>query len=81
MSPTETVGGTIVARDDTGERVGIEGVTLQVIDAEGNVVGEGTTDAEGVWLVDLPGPGVYSVELLVDTLPEGTRSATPTATS
>jgi len=74
---TETVGGTIVARDDTGERVGIEGVTLQVIDADGNVVGEGITDADGVWLVELPSSGVYSVELLVDTLPDGTSLRDP----
>jgi neutral amino acid transport system permease protein len=64
----ETVGGTMRAKDDAGEDVFIEGVEFTVFDADGNAVGTGTTDAEGVWLVELPGPGVYSVELNTDTL-------------
>ena len=64
----ETVGGTMRARDEAGEDVFVEGVEFTVFDADGNEVGTATTDAEGVWLVELPGPGVYSVELNTDTL-------------
>jgi neutral amino acid transport system permease protein len=64
----ETVGGTIRAKDDAGEDVLVEGVEFTVLDADGNAVGTATTDAEGIWLVELPGPGVYSVELNPATL-------------
>ena len=66
--PAESVGGTMRAKDDAGDAIFVEGVEFTVFDADGNEVGTGTTDAEGVWLVRLPGSGVYSVELNVDTL-------------
>lgn len=66
--PAESVGGTMRAKDDAGDLIFVEGVEFTVFDADGNEVGTGTTDAEGVWLVRLPGSGVYSVELNVDTL-------------
>ncbi len=66
--PSESVGGTMRAKDDAGDPIFVEGVEFTVFDADGNEVGTGTTDAEGVWLVRLPGSGVYSVELNVDTL-------------
>ena len=56
------------AKDEAGERIFVEGVEFTVFDADGNEVGTATTDVEGVWLVALPGAGVYSVELNVDTL-------------
>jgi len=65
---SESVGGTMRAKDDAGEDVFVEGVEFTVFDADGNEVGTGTTDAEGIWRVDLPGPGVYSVEVDADTL-------------
>jgi neutral amino acid transport system permease protein len=64
----ETVGGTMRAEDDAGDTIFVEGVEFTVFDADGNEVGTATTDAEGVWLVELPGSGVYSVELNTDTL-------------
>jgi neutral amino acid transport system permease protein len=66
--PAESIGGTMRAQDDAGERIFVEGVEFTVFDAAGNEVGTATTDAEGVWLVPLPGSGVYSVELNIDTL-------------
>ena len=66
--PAETVGGTMRAKDDAGDPIFVEGVEFTVLDADGNEVGTGTTDAAGVWLVALPGSGVYSVQLNVDTL-------------
>ena len=64
----ETVGGTMRAKDDSGEKIFVEGVEFSVLDVDGNEVGTATTDAEGVWLVELPGPGVYSVLLDTETL-------------
>jgi neutral amino acid transport system permease protein len=66
--PAETVGGTMRAKDDAGDQIFVEGIEFTVFDADGNAIGSATTDAEGVWLVPLPGSGVYSVELNVDTL-------------
>ncbi|WP_395154751.1 branched-chain amino acid ABC transporter permease [Ilumatobacter sp.] len=66
--PGETVGGTMRAKDDAGENIFVEGVEFAVFDADGNEIGTATTDAEGVWVVALPGSGVYSVQLNVDTL-------------
>lgn len=64
----ESVGGTMRAEDEEGEDVFVEGVEFTVFDADGVEVGSAVTDAEGVWRVDVPGPGVYSVELNTDTL-------------
>lgn len=60
------VRGTIENEDEP-----VEGVTITVKDASGAVVGEATTDAEGVYDIPLPGPGDYSATLDVDSLPDG----------
>ena len=44
---TESVGGTLQTKDETGETVLLEGVSFVVRDAEGNEVGSAVTDAEG----------------------------------
>lgn len=67
----ETIGGTLRTKDEAGEDVFLEGVTFIVSDADGNEIGQAVSDADGVWLVELPGSGVYSVLLDVATLPEG----------
>lgn len=64
----ETIGGTMRAKDDGGENIFVEGVEFTVFDADGNEVGSAATDAEGLWLIELPGPGVYSVEVNTETL-------------
>lgn len=64
----ETVGGVMRAKDDAGEDIFVEGVEFTVYDEDGTAVGTAMTDAEGVWVVALPGSGVYSVELNTDTL-------------
>ena len=55
----------------------VEGVTITVKDASGEVVGEATTDAEGVYDIPLPGPGDYSATLDVDSLPSGVDLRNP----
>ncbi|NLD77787.1 MAG: branched-chain amino acid ABC transporter permease [Acidimicrobiales bacterium] len=48
-----------------------EGVTISVAAEDGSEVGEATTGPDGVFIVELPGNGIYSVTLDVETLPEG----------
>ncbi len=56
----------------------ISGVEIVVRNADGEVVGEATTDDEGAWAVPLPdGGGVYEVELIEDTLPEDVALRNP----
>ncbi len=73
----EQITGTLLSRDETGERVGVEGVSLIVYDADGTEIGTATSDADGNWAVDLPGPGIYSVLLVVDSLPDGVELRNP----
>jgi len=49
----------------------IEGVEISVSTADGEEIETVETDAEGAWLVEVPEPGDYSVELNEDTLPDG----------
>jgi branched-chain amino acid transport system permease protein len=47
------------------------GTTVVVRDAGGAEIANVVTDDDGRWSVDLPGPGEYEVEVLLDTLPDG----------
>lgn len=81
----EGVQGTIQYRPEGAEgreREPIEGVEVVLytatLDATGRAVEEigdevarATSDADGRWSLDAPGPGDYAVELQVDTLPDG----------
>ena len=49
----------------------VPGVTITVTTKDGEEVGTATTDEEGAYSIDLPGPGAYVVELDEDTLPDG----------
>ena len=49
----------------------VAGVTVTVTDADGNEVGTGETDEEGVALVPVPDRGDYTVTLDESTLPDG----------
>lgn len=71
----ETIGGVIKQGDQ-----GVPGVTLNVSDQEGfqeNAI----TDAEGRWVVNVPGAGQYLVTLQTDTLPAGVALTNPDRTS
>jgi branched-chain amino acid transport system permease protein len=72
----ETIGGTLVFRTE-GERIPVEGVTITV-SQDGAEIGTAVSDAEGKWVVPLPGPGVYQVRLDETTLPEGVALTDPT---
>lgn len=64
----EAIGGTLTRVVD-GERTGVEGVRITV-SIGGDRVGRDTTDEDGEWLVGVPGPGTYDVELDEDSLPD-----------
>lgn len=78
----ESVTTTLTAKPDDpdAERIPVEGAEVVVYEAVienrtivsvGEEVGRGTSDAEGLVEIPLPGPGSYAVELVVETLPEG----------
>lgn len=64
-APVEALQGTL--RGPDGDPV--SGVTV-TITQQGKEVGKDTTAEDGAWLVELPGPGTYDVELDPETLPE-----------
>ncbi|MEV4776667.1 SdrD B-like domain-containing protein [Microbacterium sp. LWH12-1.2] len=55
---------------------GVAGVTVELLDAEGNVIETATTDANGGYLFDDIECGTYRVRF---TIPEGNTFTTPTA--
>ena len=60
---------------DTGEP-GLAGVTVNVLDGGGNVVGTDTTDGSGAYSVAGLAPGTYTVEVDLTTVPSGANSGT-----
>jgi branched-chain amino acid transport system permease protein len=78
----ESVETTLTARpeDPEAERIPIPDAEIVVyeavivdreIESVGAEVGRGTSDATGLVSVELPGPGSYAVELVIESLPEG----------
>lgn len=62
---------------ETGEKVAAVDVAITVTTEDGEVIGTGVTDEEGVFFLDVPGPGVYVVELDGETIPEGVTLKNP----
>jgi neutral amino acid transport system permease protein len=74
QSGDEAVQGTL--RDAEGEPV--EGAVITVSTADGEVIGEAVSDAEGNWTLPIPaGPGAYVATLDQATLPEGAALRDP----
>ena len=78
---SETVGTRLRYQNEEGDRVPVEGVTLSVATLEGAEIGSGTTDAEGVFGIPVPGPAVYLVTIDVSTLPTGIQLREPERTT
>ncbi|MDM8539627.1 SdrD B-like domain-containing protein [Desulfococcaceae bacterium HSG9] len=55
---------------DAGE-AGISGVTINLYDGDGNLVGTAATDSDGKYLFDELPPGDYTVKVDTSTLPPG----------
>jgi len=70
-SQGEGIRGTFVNRDDDGKPVA--GVDVLVRDVGGKEVGTATSDDEGKYALKLPGPGSYTAELQIDSLPDGVK--------
>jgi branched-chain amino acid transport system permease protein len=65
----EFVKGTL--RDPDGEPM--PGVHITVKDEAGEEIGDDTSADDGTWSIPIPGPGEYSAELDIDTLPSGVK--------
>jgi branched-chain amino acid transport system permease protein len=70
----ESVRGTLIdakgTREDEDDEP-VEGAEITVVAADGEAVGTATSDEEGRFELELPGPGEYVAELDTETLPEG----------
>lgn len=54
----------------------VEGARIEVHDGD-TLVADTTTDEDGSWRVEVPGPGRYDVTLLPESLPEGVELRNP----
>ena len=73
----EAIRGVIVQRPEEGDPEPVPDVQIRVAKATGEEVGVATTDAEGKYFLELDGPGDYTAELLVESLPEGVSLTNP----
>ncbi len=74
---SETVGTRLRVQNEEGERLPVEGVALSVTTLDGEDIGSGTTGADGVFEVPVPGPAVYLVTIDPSTLPAGIELREP----
>ena len=77
----QSFGGTLSVRLDpeTREKTPVSDVTVTVL-LDGTEVGSTTSDEDGVFLVDIPEPGTYTIVIDPETLPEEAVLSNPTAT-
>jgi branched-chain amino acid transport system permease protein len=61
---------------DNELREPVAGVTITAV-LDGNVIGTAESAEDGSWLIAVPGPGVYAVELDVGSLPDGVALTDP----
>jgi neutral amino acid transport system permease protein len=78
-SSPETESTSINARlidNSTANVKGIEGVKITVF-SDGKRIGTGTSDADGLAVVEVPGKGTYEVRLDASTIPKGVQLTDP----
>jgi branched-chain amino acid transport system permease protein len=56
----------------------VQGVSM-IVSQDGSTIGIGVSDADGNWVVSVPGPGTYQVKIDQGTLPEGVALTDPGA--
>jgi neutral amino acid transport system permease protein len=74
----ESIATQLRVEDDEGERVGVEGIRLIVTTPDEEPVGEGETDADGVFELAVPEPGTYLMTIDESTIPAGVYLRDPT---
>ncbi len=62
----EAVRGTL--KDASNENAPVPGILVRATSADGSFEAEATSDQEGAWQIDLPGPGDYTIAVDVDSL-------------
>jgi len=80
LAQSEPAAGETIAGRLTFEGAGVEGVELVVEATDGSFAELAISGEDGRWLVSLPGPGRYTVELREDSLPEGVGLRNPDRT-
>ena len=73
----EAIRGVITRETEEGDKQPVPGVEIVVETADGQEVGTATTDEEGRYQLDLPGPGEYRATLREESLPEGVGLTNP----
>jgi neutral amino acid transport system permease protein len=69
--PPQTVQGTLTYDDEEGDEVPAEGVDITIESSDGSFSEEVTSDEDGAYAVQVPGPGSYVATIDPDSLPEG----------
>jgi neutral amino acid transport system permease protein len=77
----ESISTQLRVENDEGERIGVEGIRLVVTTPDDETVGEGTTDADGVFEIPVSGPGEYLMTIDEATIPAGVFLRDPTRTT
>jgi branched-chain amino acid transport system permease protein len=81
QAPESIKGRVTNEREENGKRVRdpVADVKITISTSDGQAIGEGVTDDQGAFSVDLPGPGDFVVKLDESTLPDGVelRSNSP----
>lgn len=78
---TDVISTQLRVENDDGERVPVEGVRLTVTTVDEAPVGEGETNADGVFELEVPGSGEYLMTIDVATIPAGVFMRDPTRTT
>ncbi len=73
---SESITGTLDALNEEGEKAPVSNVSISVY-LENSLIGKDTSDAEGSWIIEVPGPGTYRVLIDTNTLPEGLDLSNP----
>jgi len=61
---------------DADTRDPVEGIVVR-ISLDGTEIATGTSGPDGVWIVEVPGPGTYQVEVDLDSMPDGIALTDP----
>lgn len=70
-----------VGEGDAAVETPAEGVEFSVEAAGGAEIGTGATDGDGLFLLEVPGPGDYTVAIDPETLPDGVELVDPDTVS